>query len=289
MTYDLFDITLKVAEELSIVQKGIATAGAVGTLTDANDLLGVFSDDHWNHGTVWIEYDAAGAGAAPEGEFTRISDFVGSTGVVTFRDNLTVAPGAGDWYAIANQEYRLDTIISAVNRVLVQTMVETEDIASITTAGDQTEYDLPAALLDQNLDVYIQGKTDDTDDYKWQPMDGWYIRQQAAGTQKKLVFKVQPPYPYLLRLVYYVPHAPLRSASDQLHEYVDFNALVMQVVVELLRRKRNQPGVHVKDLERRIDEATAKAERAKWNAGKGRVHLKLPDWGESFISIEIED
>lgn len=289
MTYDLFDLTLRVAKELDVLFEGLATAGAVGTLTDTNDLQTVFSDDHWNRGTVWIERDAAGAGAAPEGEFTRVSDFVSSTGVVTFRDNLTAAPGAGDLYGIATQEYRLDTIINQINKVLRDLMVETTDITTITTAADQTEYSLPTAILDERIKVYIQGKTNDTDDYKWQRYHDWYIQETATGTANKLVFHTQPPYPYLLKVVYWIPHDQLYTNSDQLHEDVDINRVALQAAVECMKWKKNQSGVHKSDFDTRIAELTARAERAKWRSPLVRDTIKLASWGESMIYLDIED
>jgi len=289
MTFDLFDLTLKTADELDILFEGLATAGAVGTLTDTNDLQTVFSDDHFNRGTVWIVRDAAGAGAAPEGEFTRVSDFVSSTGVVTFRDNLTAAPAAGDLYAIATNEYRLDTIIRQINKVLRDIMVETTDITTITTAADQTEYSLPTAMLDEGIEVWIQGKTNDTNDYKWQPYHDWYIQETATGTANKLVFHTQPPYPYLLKVVYWIPHDQLYTNSDQLHEGVDINRVALQAAVECMKWKKNQPGVHKKDFDGRIAELTARAERAKWSSPLGRVNVKLASWGENVLYLEIED
>lgn len=289
MTYTLFDITLRVAKELDIALESIATGGAVGTLTDTNELQTNYSDDHFNRGTVWIVRDAAGAGAAPQGEFTRLTDFVSSTGVVTFRDNLTVAPAAGDLYAITNREYRLDTIINQVNKVLRGIMIANEDITTITTDGDQTEYNLPEAVLDEDIEVYIQGKTDDVDDYKWQKMHDWYIRETGIGTAKKLVFVTQPPEPYLLRVVYWTPHDQLYDADDELMESVDLNRVGVEAALECLRWKKSRPGTHKKDLDRRISEMGARAERAKWNAPLGRVHVKLATWGDVDRYIELED
>lgn len=289
MTYTLFDITLRVAKELDIALESIATGGAVGTLTDTNELQTNYSDDHWNRGTVWMIYDAAGAGAAPQGEFTRLTDFVSATGVVTFRDNLTVAVAADDVYAIANREYRLDTIINQVNKVLRGLMVRVEDISTITTAEEQTEYDLPAALLDEDIEVWIQGKTDDTDDYKWTPLHGWYIRETSTGTAKKLVFKTQPPYPYLLRLVYWTPHNQLYSAGDELRESVDLNRVGLAAALECLMWKKSQPGVHKKDLDRRVAEMAGRTERARWASPLGRTHVKLATWGDTEKYIELEE
>lgn len=287
MTYNLFDLTLKVAKELEVVYSGLATGGSTTTVIDTNNLA-AFANDHWNLGTVWIERDAGGAGAAPQGEYARVSDFAQGTSTVTMAA-VSVAVAAGDLYGIANKEYKLDTIIAQINRALREIMVPTEDIVSITTATDQTEYNLPAAVLDQDIEVYIQGKTGDTNDYRWQPYHDWYIRQAAAGTAKLLTFKTQPPYPYLLRIVYYLPHADLYASTDRLHEMVDVNRIVLQAALNCLRHKIWQPGVHKQDLDQRIGDMTARAERAKWAQPMGRTHVKLASWGEQTHWIEIED
>lgn len=287
MTYTLFDITLRAAQELSVAIDSLATDGAVGTLTDINELLGNYSDDHFNRGTVWIVSDTAGA--APQGEFTRLTDFVSATGVATFRDNLTAAVGAGDVYSIANREYRLDTLINQVNKVLRGLMVMTEDITTITTAAEQTEYDLPAAILDDDIDVYIQGKTGDTNDYKWQRIHGWYIRETGTGTAKKLVFKTQPPQPYLLRLVYWTPHEQLFAAADELRESVDLNRVGLETALECLKWKKAQPGTHKKDLDQRIQDMTRRTEQARWASPLSRTHVRLATWGSHSQYTQPED
>lgn len=290
MTFNLFDITLRVAQELGITIDGTATAGAVNSLTDTVALQnGQYGDDFFNNGTLWLVRDAGGLGAAPQGEYARISDFVKTTGVVSLSTSLTVAIASGDTYALANKEYPRDTIINQINKVLRAIFVMTEDISTITTASDQTEYNLPAALLDQDIEVFIQGKTLDTNDYKWQQMYDWYIRQTASGTQKLLVFKTQPPEPYLLRLVYYIPHAQLSAATDKLHESADLNRVALESALECLRWKRNQPGVHKADIEMRIGEMTSRSERAKWTQPMGHTHVKLATWGDVEQYIEIED
>jgi hypothetical protein len=168
-------------------------------------------------------------------------------------------------------------------------MIPTEDISTITTATDQTEYDLPTAVLDQDIEVYIQGKTGDTDDYRWQPYHDWYIRQAVAGTAKLLTFRTPPPVGYLLRIVYYLPHANLYTSTDKLHEIVDVNRVVLQATLNCLKWKIRRPGVHKQDLDQWIGELTARAERAKWAEPMGRNHIKLASWGDQTPWLEIDD
>ena len=47
-----------------------------------------------NGGTAWVIYDGGAAGAAPENEYSVVSDFANSTGTVTLRTTLTAAVAA---------------------------------------------------------------------------------------------------------------------------------------------------------------------------------------------------
>ena len=116
MSYNLFDLTLRVARALNAVEEGIATSGDTTSLIDSNNLTQ--DDDFWNGGTAWIIQDSAGAGAAPEGEYSIINDFANATGDATLRSTLSAGIASGDRYAIADNEYPLNDIISQINAAL---------------------------------------------------------------------------------------------------------------------------------------------------------------------------
>ena len=67
MTKTLFDLTYEAASEMGILQEGVCTGGSTETIVDSNYLTQ--ADDYWNAGSVWITYDAAATGLAPQGEF----------------------------------------------------------------------------------------------------------------------------------------------------------------------------------------------------------------------------
>lgn len=237
MAYDLFDITYMVARELGVIREGVATGGSTTTIIDTTNLLDKLNDDHFNQGTAWIIQDQAGAGAAPEGEYAKISDFVKATGTITM-GAVTVAVAAGDRYAAATAEYTLDTLIAYINAALAHILVRTEDV-TLTTASAQTEYTLPSAILDEGIEVLIQRITTDANDNRWTPWSDWYISQ---GATKQLIFRTQPPYAYSLKIVYWLPHDPLYAVSDALNKEVNVNLVVLSAAQRLLEWKLAQKG-----------------------------------------------
>ena len=115
MTITLFDLTKDLARLLGTLYEGVATGGSTTTIADTVERLE--DDDYWNGGTAWITYDAAGAGAAPQGEYSSISDFAQTGGIVTLRSTLTGAVASGDRYAVATSRYPLHILIQKINQV----------------------------------------------------------------------------------------------------------------------------------------------------------------------------
>lgn len=290
MSYTLFDLSYRTARRLQIITEGIATAGAVGSLTDTVGLQNVFVDDYFIRGGLWLLYDAAGAGAAPQGEYARISDFVKTTGVVSLAANLTQAIAAGDRYAISRPTYAFDLIISKINEALAAIPVPVTDITSVTTAIDQTEYSLPAAFLDEGgLEVWIQRYTGDANDNRWVKWHPWYIQDPGTGNQKLLVMHTQPPYAYALKLVYWIPHPPLYVNSDKLRESVDLNRVIVDAAYRCMLWKKSQFGDSDPDLANQIKEIEPWVEIYKWRSPARKDTVKLATLGANEMGIEVED
>jgi len=269
--YNLFDLTYRVARELAAVVEGNATGGSTTTLLDSVNLA-EFRDDHFAVGSLWILRDAAGANAAPEGEYARLTASTQSTGTLTFVTGaLTIAPAAGDRYAVATSRYRLDQIIAAINQVLAEIVIEVTDIATIATVSGQLEYNLPAALLDDRIDVWIQGVTTDTDANEWEQVYDWYIEETGTGTQKRLVFIGQPAYTNAIRLHYFTPHPPLYLYSSKLRENVDVNKVVLNAAYRLALSRVQDPSHFDQETSRLLGELAARMERQGWRTRKSRA------------------
>jgi hypothetical protein len=278
MAYTLFDLVYHTLNELGALVESIATGGSLTTIVDTLRLQSVFEDDHFNLGTALITRDAAGAGAAPEKEFSRISDFVSSTGTITCAA-FTVAPASGDRYALATRRFDLDMVIGKINNILRELLVETID-TSLTTAASQLEYSLPTAVLDQSIQVWIQGVSTDTDANEWWQCYDWQIEQAAAGTAKKLIFRTQPAYPYALRIHYWLPHAPLYAASDKLHESVDINRVVLDAALMLLKGREADTANSDPELRAVMARLEARKTAIAWRNRHMRAGPKLASWGE---------
>lgn len=260
MSYNLFDLTYRVARELGIVREGTATGGSTSTIIDTVLLKDLYNDDHFNAGTAWILYDAGGAGAAPQGLTSRITDFVKTTGVVSLATTFGAAVAAGDRYALATNAFPWDTLISKINHVLEKLLVVTEDTTSLDTAADQTEYTLPSTITDQLIEVWIQGNTGDANDNQWIKCHDWYIADPARGTAKTLIFKTQPPNPYDIKLVYYAPHPMLSAYTDKLSEAINIQRVIIPAAYYCLLYKQAQKAVADPELNNKIAIFAAQAD-----------------------------
>lgn len=272
--YNLFDLTYRVARELGFVWEGVASAGSVATTVDT--YAGMYPDDWFNYGTLWLLYDAGGASAAPEGEWARVTDFTQSSGTIA-HDTLSAAVAAGDRYAVAPRKWSREIMVQQINLALQEILIPYEDFATITTADSQLEYALPAAILDERIEVYIQTNLNDTDMYGWLQVHDWYIRETGTGSQKLLCFRNQPISGRLLRLVYYLPHPALNARTDKMREGVSLERVVLGAAVRCTQWLQSVPGTVDPDLPRRLSELQSRLEMHK--IASKRLDIKLNTLG----------
>ncbi len=253
---NLFDVLLRVHDELGGLKYGLATGGSSTTLVDSG--LGG-SDDDWNDGTVFVtEAD----GAAPEGEFAEVTDYASGTGTLTFSSSgingLTTGPAALDEYALASSKYKLDKMRGVINRALSKLEVPNVD-ESLSTAANTKEYTCPAAARHALRRVFI-AQTSTANNEGWVEMTNWRLE----GTQ--LIFRNQPVTGKTIKLVYMGPHTRLAANSDTLDAYVPINRIVAEAFfladVERIRRK----GGRSVSMKRKLDDAEddLRAARRRW-------------------------
>lgn len=250
---NLYDILLRVHDELGGLKYGLATGGSATTLVDSG--LGG-SDDDWNDGTVFIvEADAA----APEGEFAEITDYAAGTGTLTFSSSgingISSAPASADEYALASSKYKLDKMRGVINRALSGLLIPATD-ETLTTAANQKEYTIPAVANDALRRVYI-AQTSTAGNEGWVEMFNW--RQVIFD----LIFSSQPPVGKTIKLEYMNPHTRLAAYSDTLSNFVPLNRIVAEVYfladVERIRRK----GGRSVSMKRKLDDAKVDLEAAR--------------------------
>ena len=264
MTYSLFDLTYKVARELGIVHEGTATGGTTGTLIDTYDLNQ--ANDLWIDGSIWVLYDAGGAGAAPQGQFAIASGSTASTSTVTFRSALTAAVASGDRYAICRKiadKAWLNVIIQKINTALQDLdRIPWTDVTSITVAANQTEYSLPIAANMDLREVWLQAINTDANDNQWTEVRNWTVAKADPGNADTLILPYQHTAGYALKLVYHARHPDLYVYSSPLSENVPIERVINPAVRDcFMFRKANAGGANTWDDE--ISIWTQRAEEVK--------------------------
>jgi hypothetical protein len=232
MASTLFDAAYKLAVSLGVAVEGTCTGtGTTATIVDANRNE---ADDAWNSGTAFILYDAGGAGAAPQGEWSVISDFVYSTHTITVSPVLTVATATSDRYAVAKKRYDRGLMIQQINAALTKMgPMPVTDKTTITLASGQSEYTLPVNANYDLRQVWIQG-LNDSDDNQWYEYHSWRIEKAATGTGSLLIMTGGIESGMDVKLVYLGLHPTLNVASDKIAEGIYIDRLVANAKVGCL-------------------------------------------------------
>ena len=241
----------------------LATGGSTTTLLDtklADELADSNEDDIFNGGTVLVLEDAGGASAAPEGEFSRVTDYVASTTTLTFSPAMTTAPAAGDRVIIVPPDFPLYDMIEVVNDALKYlTRIPRYD-ESLTTTNNQTEYTLPLALKGARiLDVEVQGITTDANDNRWQPVPNWREGFAAAGSTGTFILS-QYASGYIVRITYLGEHPRVDAFDDYIDEFLDRNLVHACVFAHVLLCKNDRDR-----LSGGADDSSIQLEQKAWS------------------------
>lgn len=224
----------------------LATGGSTTTVVDtklADELADSNEDDIYNGGTVVVIEDAGGANAAPEGEFSRITDYVASTTTITFSPALTAAPASGDRVLIATPEFPLYDMIEVVNDALKNLGDIPAIDTSLTTAANQTEYTLPLPIKGQQiLNIEMQGITTDANDNQYMPIPNWSVVDAAPGSTGTLVLP-QLASGYTLRITYQGKHPRVDGYADYISEYLHPELVHGAVFAHALQWRNDNDGI----------------------------------------------
>ncbi len=292
--FQLTHLLQRVYRRLKVARTSTATGGSTTTIVDTKlpDYLGdSHENDILNGGTAIIIKDSAGAGAAPEGEFSRISDYAAtsSDGTIT-TSTLTAAVASGDTYMYVSPDFPLFDMIEIVNDSLAYLGRIPKVYSSITTVANQTEYTLPVNLKGVDLhDIEIQGLLDDSDDNRYSPISSWKITPANPGSTGLLTVP-QFPAGYILRIGHPGMHPRVSAFSDYISEYIHPDLAVACVKAHALEWYNGQRGGGDDFLRQREDRA--------WNQldiAKASHPIKLPvarvqgfpHWGSSTVADEF--
>ena len=241
----------------------LATGGSTTTVIDTkltDELADGNEDDIYNGGSVIVITDAGGSNAAPEGEFSRVTDYVASSTTLTFSPAMTTAPASGDTVMIIPPDFPLYDMIELVNDALKYLSTVPRFDTSITTAANQTEYTLPVALKGrQILNVEIQGITTDANDNRWRPIPNWRSGFAAAGSTGTFILP-QFPSGYIIRITYLAEHTKVAAFADYIDEHLDRNLVHAAVFAHALQWKNDRDA-----LSGGADNATLGLEQKAWS------------------------
>lgn len=212
----LFDLLKKTYISLGQMEISTATGGSVSTIIDTK-LGDKYGDGDIVGSTIFIIRDAGGNNAAPQGEVSRISDYVQSTNTITISPSLTAAVASGDTYGIAKPIVEIDTMIELANMALqglgtIQ-LVDT----SLTTIDDTTEYSLPVGFK-YKIDLIQMATNNDAGDYQFNDLSGWYQVNSGPGSTGMLIFNNELPSGNVLKLFYEAEHPRVQNMSDSIAE-----------------------------------------------------------------------
>lgn len=289
MAFTLTKLVQAALLELGELQHSLATNGTTTTIVDTV-LVNTYEDGAWNGGTVFVVRDGAGAGAAPEGQWARVTSFAADTGTFTLADTLTAAVASTDLYAYAGANYPLWTMVEQANKVLREMgelpLVDT----SLTTVAGQTEYAAAVAWKDRPPSRIDLQMYDDADDNRWETLHDWYYVPAAAGSTGLIVFREPPPADRSLRVWYRDHHPALYTYSDTINETLDPENLTARLVeAALMWMKKRRPG----DVEivRDLNAASARAtdlevQNPRWKARRRSKLLIVRGaaaWDDDYI------
>lgn len=230
--------------KLGQLRVSAATGGSTTTVVDSN-LGGTESD--FVGGSLIILRDVGGAGSAPEGQFSEITAYSGSSGTFSI-DTLTTGPVAKDIYGHSTgNDYPHYRMLRCINDAL-QAIGDFPqvDTTTLDTANNKTEYAAAVAWKRQPpYQIDIQGKTTDSNDNKWREINRglWEYVPAAAGTEGLIIFTFQPSSSRDLRIWFKDKHPAVHNYSDVIYEGFHPELVVWETVYQaLLWKIGQQPG-----------------------------------------------
>lgn len=241
----------------------LATGGSTTTVIDSNTQY--TTDDALLGGTVIVVRDAGGANAAPEGEFSRISDFVASTKTFTVDTALSAAVAAGDAIQLATPRIRLSQMKQFVNDALTNLGTISLVDTSLTSAANQTEYALPVALkIERLLDIQYNRITNDSDNNQWYSIIGQSRYVPSAPGSTGLLVLPQLPADRTIKIIYRGVHPTVNAYSDKISETIQEELAVAAVIDKALTWYNSKRG----------DSALGTFAIQRWNDAKQALQMQ---------------
>ncbi len=235
------DLLQGVYAGLGQIRYSLVTAAGSGTLTDST-LPASYQTDAFVEGFIVIQRDAGGGGAAPNGEFKRITAYNRTTKQFSHAA-FTALAAAGDRYGYTRKRYRLQESIPSIN-IAIKNLgrLQLVNKTQITTEGSRREYPSTAVLQHGGRPTRIDIETnkDDSDDNRWEmiPRGFWEYEPAAAGAAGTILFRLQYPAGNEVKVWYEDYHPALEVFSDPVSETLNFEVAKWAGVVQILQDAR---------------------------------------------------
>jgi hypothetical protein len=269
----LKDIVSATYFRLGDLHSGTVESGSQTTVVDSS--LGGKQDD-WKDAVVMIDYDAGGAGAAPEGEYKLCSGYAAATGTLTTA-SFSVAPAASDLYSVATPRIPLAVLVSVIN----QRLTAMGDVPAVDTSlsfvSAQSLYTLPAAARGNRLKQVWEATNSDTDDPDLTPREDWYM----YGTTQ-ISFRGSFTPGDVIHLFYVGTHARMGAFGDVLSPFIHIDRISSDAAYWATRAfiaKSRGSSKEVKDQLQMLfnDAELAKKEHKIWLPMGTKQAVMVPD------------
>ena len=258
-----------------VATNGSTTTAVNGSVTGLDDPP---EDDYAKDYTVFVSRDAGGAGAAPEGEYGRVSAYVSSDGTYTIA-TVSAAIAASDLILVCTNEIPLQQMIFAANSALKDIgLVAAVPDTSLTSAANQTEYTLPAAIQKGIIkNVYYQGQADDSNDNQWLSIP-WKTDVGTYGSTGTL-FIPQITASRTIKIVYDGLHARLTAYNSEISPSIPDQLMIAATTFHALRWYVNYNEGTEDFWLQRINEAAQDKARLMSSVRRVQRAMKgMPQW-----------
>lgn len=223
-----------------------ATGGSATTFVNSNfaNYDNPVEQDAIKNYLAIVVRDSAGAGASPEGKWSIVSAYNDATWTGTIA-TVTDAIASGDTIMLAKQDkFPIQQIIFAINTALEELgdLPNNADV-SLTTGASQTEYNIPVAVKRGLKQVWVQGRTNDSNDNQWFLISDRRNELTGAGTAS-ILYMPQMPSGRTIRLIYDGAHPVVSAYDSVINEYIHPQLITCKAIINLLewynRRDENQ-------------------------------------------------
>ena len=259
----LTNLLQNASKTLGAWNSSTATGGTTSTVVDSSQAGSKWKNNQWKDGVLFIVRTTDGA--APQGEFNRISAYDNATYTFTVDTAFTAAPGAGDVYAFIDSEFNKTALIEFANDGLRSLdMLDLTDITTISIASEQKEY---AGAVDwkRSKPWKIERATStDTNAYGWKEISDWDYNSSAAGSTPLILFKQQYNTSYPTVKIHYKDlHPAVTTYSSKIREEVHPEIATWATVVKALEWYSAANSGQDDYVAQRLNDARTELDRAK--------------------------